>query len=260
MSSVDSPYQHLPRRGLPTGTLPALVAVGAALGIAVAVVGLAQESGPAFFLIPILGFALLAALMAPRLPEHHRHQTFGTPNAITLVRAAVALFLAGALSDHVLGKGSLFQSTLWPVFVLAAFAFSLDAIDGPVARRSGLASAFGARFDMEVDAFLVLVLTGWAAETEKVGPWVLAIGLMRYAFVAAGAVRPWIARPLPPSFRRKTVCVLQFFVVLAILAPAVPSGAAAPIAGIGLALLAWSFATDVGWAWRHGRAGPHEAG
>ncbi|MGQ7793997.1 CDP-alcohol phosphatidyltransferase family protein [Faunimonas sp. B44] len=260
MSSVDSPYQHLPRRGLPTGTVPALVAVGAALGTAVIVVGLSQRSGPAFFLTPVVGFALLAALMAPRLPEHHRHQTFGTPNAITLVRAAVALFLAGALSDHAFGKGSIPPSTLWTVFALAAIAFSLDAIDGPIARRFGLASAFGARFDMEVDAFLVLVLTGWAAETEKVGPWVLAIGLMRYAFVAAGAVRPWIARPLPPSFRRKAVCVLQFFVLLAVLAPAVPAGAAAVIAGIGLLLLAWSFAIDVGWGWRHGRAVPREAG
>ena len=36
-----------------------------------------------------------------------------------------------------------------------------------------------------------------------------ALGLMRYAFVAAGWRWPALARPLPPSLRRKAVCVLQ---------------------------------------------------
>ena len=35
----------------------------------------------------------------------------------------------------------------------------LDAVDGHVARRTGTATAFGARFDMEVDAFLIVVLS-----------------------------------------------------------------------------------------------------
>ena len=35
---------------------------------------------------------------------------------------------------------------------------ALDGVDGWLARRSGIASAFGARFDMEIDALLILVL------------------------------------------------------------------------------------------------------
>jgi phosphatidylglycerophosphate synthase len=35
---------------------------------------------------------------------------------------------------------------------------ALDGLDGWLARRFGLASAYGARFDMEVDGFLILVL------------------------------------------------------------------------------------------------------
>ena len=38
-------------------------------------------------------------------------------------------------------------------------ALALDGVDGQVARRTGTVSALGARFDMEVDAFLVLVLS-----------------------------------------------------------------------------------------------------
>ena len=70
---------------------------------------------------------------------------------------------------------------------LAAVALALDAVDGWVARRTGTVSELGARFDMEADAFLILVLSGFVA--DSLGGWVLAIGLMRYAFVAAG----WVA-------------------------------------------------------------------
>ncbi len=37
---------------------------------------------------------------------------------------------------------------------LASAALVLDAVDGQVARRTGTATALGARFDGEVDAFL----------------------------------------------------------------------------------------------------------
>ena len=43
--------------------------------------------------------------------------------------------------------------------MLASVALILDGVDGKVARRTRNASAFGARFDMEVDAFLILVFS-----------------------------------------------------------------------------------------------------
>ena len=78
-----------------------------------------------------------------------------------------------------------------PVTVLAALttvALILDAVDGKVARRTGTSTPLGARFDMEVDAFLILVLSVYVA--MSLGPWVLLIGVMRYAFVAAARVAP----------------------------------------------------------------------
>ena len=37
----------------------------------------------------------------------------------------------------------------------------------------------------------------------------LLSGLLRYAFVAAGWLWPWLRAPLPPSRRRQTICVVQ---------------------------------------------------
>ncbi|GAA4940924.1 hypothetical protein GCM10023238_03240 [Streptomyces heliomycini] len=42
---------------------------------------------------------------------------------------------------------------------LTAVALILDGVDGKVARRTGTSTPLGARFDMEVDAFLILVLS-----------------------------------------------------------------------------------------------------
>ena len=55
--------------------------------------------------------------------------------------------------------------------VLAAVALVLDGVDGQVARRTGTVSALGARFDMEVDAFLMLVLSVYVASSWPRGCW-----------------------------------------------------------------------------------------
>ncbi len=43
-------------------------------------------------------------------------------------------------------------------------ALALDAVDGWIARRTHTVSELGARFDMEVDAFLLLVLSAYVAQ------------------------------------------------------------------------------------------------
>ncbi len=93
--------------------------------------------------------------------------------------------------------------------VIASVAAALDGVDGWIARRTRTASAFGARFDMETDALLILVLSALVWRSGKAGAWVLASGLMRYAFVAAATIWPWMQEPLEPSRRRQAVCVVQ---------------------------------------------------
>ncbi|GAA2708016.1 CDP-alcohol phosphatidyltransferase family protein [Micromonospora olivasterospora] len=135
-----------------------------------------------------------------------------------------------------------------PLVALTVMALLLDAVDGQVARRTGTASALGARFDMEVDAYLILLLGAHLAPT--VGGWVLAMGAMRYAFVAAGWALPWLRGTLPPRPWRKVVAATQGVALAVAAAGVLPPVAATALLAGALALLVESFGRDVGWLWR----------
>ena len=110
--------------------------------------------------------------------SHYRADRLTRADWVTLARAAVAFGVAALVADS-------FGQPL-PVATLvslSALALALDALDGWVARRTRTGK-LGAKFDGEVDAFLILVLSVYVA--RSVGPWVLAIGAARYAFLAAG--------------------------------------------------------------------------
>lgn len=177
-------------------------------------------------------------------------RTFGPANAVTLTRATFVGGVAAIVADT---AGRAVPVTA--LAVLASVALVLDAADGFVARRTGSSTALGARFDMEVDAFLLLVLSIYVA--FFLGPWVLAIGTMRYVFVAVAQVLPWLLAPLPPSFARKTVAALQGIVLAVAASGLLPYPFAAGLVGLSLASLVWSFGRDVIWLWqsRPGYAG-----
>ena len=111
----------------------------------------------------------------------------------------------------------------------------------------GESTAFGARFDMETDALLILVLSLLAWQLDKAGPWVVLAGALRYVFVAASFFVPWLGRELPPSRRRQAACVVQIVSLILCLLPVLPPPPSAGIAFVGLVALAASFATDVVW-------------
>src|SRR5918998_1047532 len=91
--------------------------------------------------------------------------------------------------------------------VLSRVALGLDNVDGRVARRTGTVTPFGARFDGEVDAFLILVLS--VAVSREYGAWVLVIGAARYLHLAAEWLVPWMAAPLPARYWGKVVAAVQ---------------------------------------------------
>ena len=130
---------------------------------------------------------------------------------------------------------------------MIAAALALDAIDGWLARRLRLVTAFGARFDVEVDALLLLILALLVWQTHQVAAWVLVVGLLRYGFVLAGLVLPWLSAALPPSRRRKAICAQQGVTLLVCLLPPVPPALASALAAIAVAALILSFALDVYW-------------
>jgi len=186
-------------------------------------------------------FALAGALLLARLERYHPHPRFGLGNSVTVVRAGgTAVFAAIALEPALIAG-----THGWTALAAAAALLALDGVDGYAARRQGLASRFGARLDMEVDTLLILVLAAVALGLDKVGPWILALGIMRYAFVIAGLLAPALAAPLPPSSRRRAVCALQVAVLGLLLAPPIGPAFAAALAAVALAALAASFAIDI---------------
>ena len=176
----------------------------------------------------------------------------GPANRVTLVRAGLVCGVAALVARATVAS---FTQSPTPSLVvvllvaLASVALTLDAVDGRVARRTGTVSALGARFDMEVDAYLILVLSVYVAPTA--GAWVLAIGLARYALGAAGWVLPWLRRPVPARRWRKVVAAVQGIVLTVAASGLLADGWARTSLGVALALLAESFGHDVWWLWRH---------
>jgi phosphatidylglycerophosphate synthase len=130
---------------------------------------------------------------------------------------------------------------------LAIVALALDAVDGQVARRTGTVSAFGARFDMEVDSALLIVLSVYV--THHSGGWAFAIGAMRYAFVLGTWVLPWMRETLPPRYWRKVVAAVQGIVLVVATAGVLPRPLTTAALAVSLGLLIESFGRDVLWLW-----------
>ena len=101
------------------------------------------------------GLVVLALLRRCRL---------GPADRVTLARATLIGCVTALVAESMLRPEPV--ALLVP---LAAVALVLDAVDGWVARRTGTVSELGARFDMEADAFLILVLSGYVAGSSAAG-------------------------------------------------------------------------------------------
>ncbi|MCB1740188.1 MAG: CDP-alcohol phosphatidyltransferase family protein [Gammaproteobacteria bacterium] len=206
------------------------------------------QAAPAF----IISFTLLSGLgltvLLWLLWRNGGPSRFGAANQVTLLRAGMVMLLLTIVLQTPQAEPS------WKIVLLASLATALDGCDGWLARRLGLVSAFGARFDMEVDALLIVALSLLAWRLDQAGPWVLVCGAIRYVFVLAARPWPWLARPLPYSRRRQALCVVQVIALIVCLLPVL----APPVSGLfalaGLLALSLSFAIDVRWLARRSHA------
>jgi phosphatidylglycerophosphate synthase len=192
-------------------------------------------------------YLLASAVLLARGLARRRPLRFGPANTATAARST----LIGLVTALV---ASSFTQPVppWLLVALAAPALALDAVDGWLARRTGTASALGARFDMEVDSFALLALSVYVA--PLLGWWVLAIGLMRYVFVAAGWVLPALNATLPPRYWRKVVTAACGIALALAAAQILPTAASASAVAGALALLVESFGRDVLWLLRTAHA------
>jgi phosphatidylglycerophosphate synthase len=166
---------------------------------------------------------------------------------VTSVRAVYAAILLGYGGLAVSFALPISDGLRWYFVICGLAALALDGVDGLLARRFGQESEFGARFDMETDAAIMLGLSLWVLLCAQTGSWVLVSGALRYMFIAGGWLWPVLAAPLPRRKRRQTICVAQTLVLILALAPPVLPGAAGLVCGAALALLTASFAADVAW-------------
>ncbi len=164
---------------------------------------------------------------------------------VTFARATLALGVAALAAE------SFAQDIPVALLVtLAAVALALDLVAGWVARRTGTATRLGARFDGEIDAFLILALSVYVAPAY--GAWVLAIGAARYLFLAGELLLPWMRAPLPPRRWRKLVAAAQGIVLTVAAAGVLPLGLTQALLLAALALLAASMVECAWWLWRRG--------
>ena len=192
-------------------------------------------------------FLLLAALVA----RYSRTRSLRLADLVTLARGLGVCFLAGfalqALASDMARNGVL------TMVILGTICLALDGLDGRVARARGEATSFGARFDVETDAAMLIVLCIAVAALGIAGWWVLAIGAMRYGYVAMAIVVPALRTPLPYRYSGKVIAVIQAVALLTALVFGLVHGAHwVPTAFLlaALGLLCGSFGRSVVWQLR----------
>lgn len=190
-------------------------------------------------------FAAIMLIALVRVEEHHPHPRLGAANDVTIIRAWLLSFVVALIGEPPIA------TLAWFGVAGASVVAVLDGVDGWLARRTRMPSAFGARFDMEIDALLILVLSVLVWWHGKAGAWVLVSGLMRYAFVAASWGLDWMRRPLRSTFRGKTVAVINMVGLTIALGPIIPVWFSTFAAAVTVTTLTWSFAIDVRRLWRN---------
>ncbi len=234
------PPQPLRRRSLITFTLGTI----AARQLAIVLSPLLGVSD-AYPVKAMLVFGVAVFTAAGQLAVTHPFDRLGPANLVTTLRVLLLSLVAALIAEAPT------STTAWGGAVLAVVVTALDGVDGWLARRTRFASEFGARYDMETDALLILVLAVLAWQHNKAGVWIVLAGAMRYLFLASGYLWPWMNAALPDSQRRKTVCVVQIVGLIFVVSPVATAPGSAVVAAITLLTLTWSFGLDVRWLHQH---------
>lgn len=217
------------------GLFAATLLAGALLGAAFALSGAA-----------ILGWVaaggtvhLAAASMLYRnLGENRRSAAtavlpgLGEANVLTLVRGTLFAWVGGTAA--LAATGTLPGPLQWlPAGAYGAGAL-LDAVDGALARAADRVTLLGSHLDGEFDGLGIVVAAAAGVATGSVPLWYLAVGVVKYVYVAALAVRRRrggsVGR-LPDSDLRRVFAGLQMAYLFVALLP-VTGRSVAAVAGL----------------------------
>ena len=213
------------------------------LGVLAGTVGLDAAGWVSGVVVALTGTLALAAGL------RHYDTRLGPADVVTMSRAVLVCGVTALVV-----RGGSDPAAQRVLVVLASVALVLDGVDGQVARRTGTVSLFGAALDMEVDSFLVLVLSIQALGT--VGPWVLLIGTARYLLLLATGMLPWLSGRMPVRRWAKVVAAVQGIALVVVCSGLLPHRVDVVSLLVALALLVASFAHQVWWLRRHRAAFP----
>jgi len=186
------------------------------------------HEGP--WLVGIAAGASFALLIVRSAGEWTPDGRFGAANAVTCARLGLVLALNFAFT----------QAPGIALGVIVLLTLLLDGADGWLARRWGTSSAFGAHFDMEVDALLVLTTSLLLWMSKRCGAWVAIAGALRYLYVLCSAWWPPRGGPMPRTLLGRSAFALV--VVGHALGLMLTGNAARLAAALGTAAVTLSFA------------------
>ena len=168
--------------GFPTTVCPthalATEIAGLVAVLCLALAGACGTAAQGWYPIKAAGlFALVMLIALGHLRGHHPFAQFGPANQLTTARAGTGR--VGRRPDRRIrtAAGRRDRSRSGP-----RVPRSLDGLDGWLARHAGMASAFGARFDVEVDALLIqaLAILAWQLREGRPLGAVLGIDALRF--------------------------------------------------------------------------------
>jgi len=159
------------------------------------------------FNIPwVIGAVVLFAFYVRRLKSHTLELPLiiGYANWVSLIRLLIIMSLFATYSN-------LSDTELLVLFLIA---ICLDGVDGYLARRFGQISEIGGKFDMEIDAFLVLALSWIHVDLQNLTWFILIPGGLRYVYEIALFWLPKKSKEVLPKIVRATIAVSFFLSLL----------------------------------------------
>ena len=157
--AADPRWDRRATRPPQAGLLAALLAQPMLVAALLAILSLTGNGPGAAAWSVGVACAAITSLGLARARTHFRAERLTRADRVTLARAALVAVAAALVAES-------FEKPVAVAILVsvASAALALDAIDGWVARRTGIGS-LGAKFDGEVDAFLILVLSVYVARS-----------------------------------------------------------------------------------------------
>jgi phosphatidylglycerophosphate synthase len=158
---------------------------------------------------------------------------------IILFSVTISSYLS-ALLFSVFYKENLFL--IIPFMVLL-----LDWFDGFFARYLNETSKFGAIFDQETDAFLLLILTLSLYLNHNVPITIFLIPSYRYVFLILGLHFKWLKNTLPESYLRKVICSITILLLIICHMQSLSINHVQIISILAFLMITFSFTKDIIW-------------